>query len=253
MLKALATLFGGGVEAAPLPLTGTLYAIGDIHGHADKLKALLAQIAADAANQPGPITLVGLGDYLNRGPDSQGVLHLLRHGLPATWQTAFLRGNHEQKLLEFLAQPALHAEWLSWGGAETCQSYGLNPFNATGLRNPAALAAELEHALTETGDLPWLQATLLYHQAPPYSFVHAGVRPGLSLAQQMPEDLLYIREDWLGRPHGLPTVVVFGHTIMAEPLLLPDRIGLDTGAYQNGPLTAARLRANQTPVILQAT
>ncbi len=254
MLNTLSRLVGlRGANNAPPPLLGTYYAIADIHGHAAKLQALLAKITADAATQAGPITLLCLGDYLNRGPDSAEVLQTLRTGLPPTWQKVFLRGNHEQKLLDFLQAPAMHADWLGWGGTETCLSYGVKPYGATGLRPAAALAAELELALTETGDLPWLQATKLYHQASPYVFVHAGVRPGLSLAQQMTEDLLYIREDWLNRPHGLKDVVVFGHTIFAQPLLLPDRVGLDTGAYQNGPLTAARLTATQPPMILQAT
>lgn len=252
MLGNLAKLLGiGGAFNAPPALTGTYYAIGDIHGHAEKLSALLTQIEADAANQTGPITLVTLGDYLNRGPASAKVVQLLRHQLPAAWHTVFLRGNHEQKLLEFLANPAQHADWLGWSGTETCLSYGIKPYGATGLRPAAALAAELQLALQEAGDLAWLQATQLYHQAPPYTFVHAGVRPGLPLAEQMPEDLLYIREDWLNRPHGLPGMVVFGHTIFAKPLQTPDRLGLDTGAYQNGPLTAARLTANHPPTFLQ--
>jgi serine/threonine protein phosphatase 1 len=254
MLRRLTNLFGNrGAHNAPPPLLGTLYAVADIHGHAAKLQILLQRIAADAVAQPGPITLVCLGDYLNRGPASAQVLQTLRHQLPAAWQTVFLRGNHEQKLLEFLAHPHQHSEWLGWGGTETCLSYGVKPYGATGLRPAAAVAAELQLALEESGDLAWLQATRLHYQAAPYTFVHAGVRPGLALAEQLPEDLLYIREDWLNRPHGLPGVVVFGHTIFPQPLQTPDRLGLDTGAYQHGPLTAARLTATQPPTFLQTT
>jgi serine/threonine protein phosphatase 1 len=241
-----------GATQAPQPLTGTYIAVGDIHGHVDKLTALLASLQAEAATHPQPITLVCLGDYINRGPASAGVIATLRHNLPNGWNTIFLRGNHEQKLLEFLSRPEQNADWLGWGGVETCLSYGVKPYGNAGLRNAGAIAAELQEALTTTGDLAWLQATQLYHSATPYLFVHAGVRPGVPLKLQMENDLLYIREDWLNRPHGLNATVVFGHTIVEQPLVLPDRIGIDTGAYQGGPLTAAIITAHTAPTFKQA-
>ena len=252
MLGRLATWVNQrGAITAPLPLEGTVYVVGDIHGNLAKLQGLLKRIKGDSAKRTGPFTLVFLGDVINRGPDSAGVVKTLRTGLPKGWKIVTLRGNHEQALLDFLNQPDRYAHWLGWGGAETCQSYGIQPFGAKGLRAPAALAAEMAHELEKRGDRVWLEATVLSHVIGPYAFVHAGVRPGVALASQMPEDLLFIREDWANRPHQLPFTVIYGHTIYPEPLVANDRIGIDTGAYLNGPLTAAVLTATQPPEFLQ--
>jgi serine/threonine protein phosphatase 1 len=221
-----------------------IYAIGDIHGRADLLAQLLAEIRADAVNANGPVTVVGLGDYINRGPDSAEVLRLLRapENAPPQARCVWLRGNHEWALLAFLQAPKTATDWLFWGGQETLKSYGIAPLDRRAQLRPAeALAAELELTLTERGDLAWLQATVLMHQDDDYAFVHAGVRPRVKLGNQLEHDLLFIRDEWLNQPHGLPCKVVFGHTIFDEPWLLPDRIGIDTGAYQTGNLTCAVL------------
>lgn len=221
-----------------------IYAIGDIHGRADLVAQLLAEIRADALTATGPVTVIGLGDYLNRGPDSAKVLQLLRQteNVPSLAQCIWLRGNHEWALLEFLKAPKTATDWLFWGGQETLKSYGITPLDKRAqLCPPEALAAELQLTLAERGDLAWLQATALLHQEDDYAFVHAGVRPRVKLANQLEHDLLFIRDEWLNQPHGLPFKVLFGHTIMAEPLHLPDRIGIDTGAYLTGTLTCAVL------------
>jgi len=246
------TLRGAGGDSAAHagPRLGQLqagkrvYALGDIHGRADVLGQLLSEIQADAQTANGPVTVVGLGDYINRGPDSAGVLQLLRQAafFPDNAQCVWLRGNHEFALLEFLKAPLTAPDWLFWGGQETLKSYGIAPLDQRAQLRPAeALAAELEMALTERGDLAWLQATTLRHQEDDYAFVHAGVRPRVKLAHQLAHDLLFIRDEWLNQPHGLPCKVVFGHTIFDEPLHLSDRIGIDTGAYLTGRLTCAVL------------
>ena len=253
-MKRLRTLFGANTPRNDEnPLEGTVYAIGDIHGHAKKLKGLLKAIIAHSKNQSGPFTIVFVGDYIDRGPEIKETIRCVRHDIPAGWKAVYLRGNHEHELLTFLKTPASNMQWFQWGGVETCQDYGVQVYDAHGLRSPETLAAELLKAVTSNGDLAWMEATQLYHQIGPYTFVHAGVRPGISLANQMSQDLLFIRDDFHNRPHGLATTIIYGHTILAEPLLADDRIGIDTGAYTGGPLTAVALSATQPPEFVQYT
>ena len=234
----------GPLPAYTIPENTRVYAIGDIHGCADLLISLLKQIEHDAKGFSGTITLITLGDYINRGPDSKGVLKLLR-ALPQRFNPVFLRGNHEVELLSFLDKPEAYAHWLGWGGLETCASYGIAPYGARGTRSAGTLAAELELAMAETGDLAWLKNTLFKHTLGSYGFVHAGVRPKVPFEAQSEYDLVMIREDWINRPHGLPLKIVFGHTIFPEPLITPDRIGIDTGAYDSGVLTAVVLEGDE--------
>ena len=239
---------------------GVIYAIGDIHGRADLLDALLGKIATDIeAKKPDTVQVVFLGDYINRGPNSAQVIATLRHtALPllqaktqAPVTLICLAGNHERESLMFLQNPKHRPDWLGWGGITTLQSYGLQPHGAHGPREPEALAAELAHTLQDNGDLAWLSARPLMHVVGPYAFVHAGVRPEVPLKAQMEADLTFIREDWWNRPHGLPYTVVFGHTPVSAPLVTEDRIGIDTGAYRTGVLTCVVLQAGQPPHFLQ--
>jgi serine/threonine protein phosphatase 1 len=229
-----------------------IYALGDIHGCYDQLKALLARIAADYAVRARgrrPI-LVFLGDYVDRGPASDRVIDALiwlkrRPDL----EVRLLKGNHEQALLAFLARPEEGAGWLRFGGAETLASYGVAPpQDAAGYgrardelmeRMPAShlwLLQELEVMLT-VGD---------------YAFVHAGVRPGVPLAEQAEEDVLWIRQPFLEAPGPHDKVIVHGHTWRDErPQLHAHRIGIDTGVYATGVLTAVCLDG-EAREILQA-
>jgi serine/threonine protein phosphatase 1 len=228
---------------ASIPAGERVYAIGDVHGRADLQRDLLQRLVTHAGDTSDAVTVVWLGDYIDRGPDSAAVVdNLLQSPLPAGWRQVFLRGNHEQALLDFLAEPTRNTAWLAWGGIMALQSYGVQPYGARGLREPAALAAELQHALAERGHAAFYAATKLTFECGDYVFVHAGVRPGVPLARQLPEDLLMIREDFMGRPHNLGKTVVFGHTIVPQVLQLDDRIGLDTGAFETGVLSAACLR-----------
>lgn len=235
--------FGAGV-----PDGERVYAVGDVHGRADLLADLLEQIKADADGYTGPITFVGMGDYIDRGPHSMQVVELLLTALPANWNKVFLRGNHEQAMLDFLADPR-RSEWLAWGGLEALTSYDIQPFGARGVRDTAALAAELTHALVEKGHESFYNQTIMHYVCGSYAFVHAGVRPRVSLENQLPSDLLFIREDFMGRPHGLQYRVVFGHTILPDVMLGDDRIGLDTGAYQSGVLSAVALEGEHARVL----
>lgn len=243
----LANIFGKQEkeEAAQAPLgvvpAGTrVYAVGDVHGRADLLAPLLEAIKADAKGFKGHRVLVSIGDIVDRGPDSAGAVDLLQN-MPEGWETIVLRGNHEQALMDFMARPQQTAAWLAWGGVQALQSYGVQPYGATGVRPVEALAAELAHALQERGHTQFYTATRLYHVEGTVLFVHAGVRPGVKLERQMEEDLLMIREDFIGRPHHLPYRVVFGHTIVPQVQAEADRIAIDTGAYQSNRLSAVAL------------
>lgn len=236
---------------ATLPDAHRVYAIGDVHGMAGLLDRLLGSIRADAAGYMGQVHLVFLGDYIDRGPHSKPVLEILKNRpWPPEWQVTLLRGNHDQAALDFLDNPTTDSHWLAWGGDSVLAEYGLGLFQH-GVRTPLpALAQALKQQLEACGHLTVLQNTALHYTVGDYLFVHAGVRPMLAVADQLEHDLMMIRDDFAGRPHGLPYKVVYGHTITHVPLDLSDRLGLDTGAFSSGVLTAAVLE-NTTVRFLQ--
>ena len=200
-----------------------LLAVGDIHGCRQALRELLDRVAPTEHDQ-----LVFLGDYIDRGPDSAGVvgdLLALREHLPGT---VFLRGNHEQLLLEVLAG-ADPLNFLLNGGGETIASY----------RKAGGWPPPLVHQAFFASLLP------LFSSAE-FIFVHAGLRPGIPLAEQSSDDLLWIREDFLAAEGDWGKTVVFGHTPVEKPLLRPDRIGLDTGCVYGGRLTCCAVNTRQT-------
>ena len=244
---------GGGAPSAVLavPEGERVYAVGDIHGHDALLERLLDMIAADAKGYKGAVALVFVGDYIDRGPASREVLdRLVARGWPAAWQAVFLRGNHEQALLDFLDDPEGRPDWLSWGGVEALASYGVKLFSSEGRqRSVASLAAELEGVLEENGHLAFLKATTHSHVAGGVLVVHAGVRPGVPLARQLESDLRFIREGFVGVPHGLPYRVVHGHTIVPEVVVADDRVSIDTGAYEGGGLSAVALERDGVRVL----
>lgn len=256
MWQTLAKWFGEGA-GAPSSVMGRLpdglrvYAVGDIHGCLGKLDALMEKLEADAEGFGGKVRLVFLGDYLNRGPSSKQVLDMLvAKPWPAEWDAVFLRGNHEQALLDFVADPAGRPEWLGWGGVETLASYDIRPFDQRGQpRGPHLLATELAEAMEPAGHLVFLNNTQMTHVAGDYLFVHAGVRPHVPMNRQLASDMLFIREDFIGREHGLPYRVVHGHTIAPKVQVLPARIGVDTGAYAGGPLSAVALEGADVRII----
>lgn len=218
-----------------------LYAIGDIHGCLDELRALHDLIAVDAAErmQGGvrPVTLVYVGDYIDRGPDSRGVIDALLQPPPITGaDRIFLKGNHEEAMLNFLQSPEEAAGWLDFGGFETLASYGVQQRGGGAvwrMRLAEAMALQLppDHKLFFDG----LLSSWSYGE---YGFVHAGVRPGRPWEAQMPEDLLWIREPFLSSRARFEKRIVHGHTICTEPEVRAHRIGIDTGAYYSGILTA---------------
>jgi serine/threonine protein phosphatase 1 len=218
-----------------------LYAVGDVHGRKDLLDRLLTAILHDAACSRAPRRLiVFLGDYVDRGPESRQVIETLRLGPPKTPQWASfrwiaLRGNHEESLLRFLDDIDIGPMWLANGGLHAIHSYVGNAMPPAD--NLSALQAALRRALPPEhraflSDLP------LWHAEGDYYFVHAGIRPGVALAQQSPDDQMWIRRPFLTSAADHGKIVVHGHSIAPAPDVRPNRIGIDTGAYATGHLTA---------------
>lgn len=209
---------------------GRLLCIGDIHGCARELEILLVDV------DPGPLDrLVFLGDYVDRGVASADVIEILVELQKRLPQTVFLRGNHEEMMLDFLGLEGARGHiFLRAGGAETVASYGLDPAEAT---------PEKFHAALPEAHRVFLEGSLqLHHRAGAYLFVHAGVRPGVPLGDQDRDDLLWIREEFLGQPHRLPWTVVFGHTPQRAAVF--SRFGwiaMDTGCVYGGFLSCIDL------------
>ena len=228
-------------QAAPGWVAGgtRVYAIGDIHGCAGRLADLHRQVAADLAAAPiaRPL-LLHIGDYVDRGPDSAAVVRMLCQDqvLPGV-PTVNLRGNHEQMMIEALTGDRRKADhWLDNNAKATLRSWGVSA------RRPAR---EWREALTAQ-ELGFLNGLPFHHQLDGYLFVHAGVRPGVVLAQQTEEDMLWIRDeflDWRGPllPEQPEVAVVHGHTPKPRPTVGPHQLGIDTGAVKGGPLTCAVL------------
>jgi serine/threonine protein phosphatase 1 len=219
-----------------------IYAIGDIHGRADLLEKLQARIARDADRAAeGRKVVVYLGDYVDRGPDSAGVIDRLIDGPLDGLEQVFLMGNHEDFFLQFLQDPEVGPLWVSNGGDATLASYGLAGAQAYGAKDMAALSRALHDTLPDR-HLEFLKGLSVSHREGDYFFVHAGIRPGVPLDRQCEEDLLWIREPFLASPDDRDVVVVHGHTPVELPEVHSNRIAVDTGAVWSGRLTAAVLR-----------
>ena len=214
------------------------YAVGDIHGRLDLLDILLEKIEADIAAQDERKTfIVFLGDFIDRGPDSAGVIERLRTYRPSNATPIFLAGNHEEVLSRILeGETGIIPSWLKFGGADCARSYGMSAAELRRLNEEAAIGLVREHVpATHREFLDSLADTFTFGD---YLFVHAGIRPGIDLEEQNLSDLRWIREPFLSEPKAHPFMVVHGHTIVAEVEERPNRIGIDTGAYQSGRLTA---------------
>lgn len=230
-----------------LPPGVRVYAVGDIHGRFDLLTAMLERIQADAKSLPpgGKAHIVFLGDYLDRGNHSRSVLdHLIAWPLPR-FEPTFLRGNHEATMLQFLDDLSAGPGWLTYGGVNTLLSYGVRPpVDVPPRLRLAAVQWQLREAIP-TAHVAFLRRLQFYAEIGSYLFVHAGIRPGVPLDQQRYDDLVWIREDFLSSTADHGRVVVHGHTITMEAESLPNRIGVDTGAYATGRLTAAVLEGDE--------
>jgi serine/threonine protein phosphatase 1 len=246
----LRRLFGGRAAVRPgrIPAGHAVYAIGDIHGRLDLLDDLLVRISEDAkgyrADQQRDV--VFLGDYIDRGSESRGVVERLLADPLSGFSKVYLMGNHEEAMLAFLDGQSDGLDWLSFGGLETLLSYGV-PLRSMPRSEDAVLS--LRQSLVEAvprRHVDFFRSCILHHDAGDYVFVHAGVRPGIALEGQNPTDLLWIRDDFLRSKVPLPgRIVVHGHTICDLPQNREHRINIDTGAFVSGRLTCLVLRGTE--------
>ncbi|MDR7101836.1 metallophosphoesterase [Croceicoccus sp. BE223] len=231
-----------------LPEGERVYAIGDIHGHLSLFEDMIARIEADdAAREPADTTVILLGDLVDRGPDSAGVIAAARDRAGRR-RVRMLAGNHEEMFLRAFADETALRHFLRAGGRETLQSYFADPdeYRALALDD---LLARMPHVVP-AADLALMRGMEDLIRIGDYVFVHAGIDPSRPLDGQRTGDTRWIREPFLSHPDRLDVCVVHGHTIRSDvvvhaPRGWPNRIGIDTGAYQSGKLTAIGLQGTE--------
>jgi len=240
-------LNGSATSGAPAAPPGSvIYAIGDIHGESAKLDLLHSMIRADA-NQRGAArkVVVHLGDYVDRGPDCAGVIERLSGDPLPGFETVFIKGNHEDFMVQFLETGDREAGWLHNGGLDTLEGYGVDARECSPWRPDAiSLRDALDGALPERHKR-FLADLVLYHIEGDYLFVHAGIMPGRALEDQTPADMMWIRERFLHSEEDHGFMVVHGHTPRENPVIRPNRIGIDTSAVYGGRLTALILEGTR--------
>ena len=227
-----------------VPEGSVVYAVGDVHGRLDLLQALLGEVAADAAGRRATRrVLITLGDYVSRGCDSRGVVELLRSWRPRGFEVVSLRGNHEDLLLRYLdGDLAAGRHWFDYDGREALAHYGVRP--GPGCGSMEALRLGFRQALPPE-HLAFFRALPVSHGEGGYHFVHAGVRPGVPLPAQSRHDQMWIRRPFLDSEQDHGAVVVHGHSVVREPEVRRNRIGIDTGAYRTGVLTCLALEGER--------
>ncbi len=237
-------------RAAAVPNNQRIYAVGDIHGRADLLIALMELIKKDTASCVGVNKcVVFLGDYVDRGSQSKQVIDYLIHKIPPELKAVFLRGNHEEAMLLFLSGDTDAGRgWLQFGGEETLVSYNVNP------SHPRSSADLTTARLSLIEKLPalhrdFLISTQLSFTVGDYHFVHAGIKPGIPLDEQTSDDMLWIRNEFLSSRADHGKIIVHGHSIRSKPDIQPNRIGIDTGAYSSNHLTCLILQNTQRHII----
>lgn len=241
MIPSLRNIFRAAERSpeAAVPPGERVYAVGDIHGCAQLFAALIEAVDADdAAREPARTTVVLLGDLVDRGPDSAGVIALAR-GWQQRRRVRIIAGNHEEMFLESLDDQDVLRHFLRFGGRETLLSYPIAPddFDRASLDEVQALA----RAAVPVADLDFVRGFENFVAIGDYLFVHAGVNPRVPLDEQELGDLRWIRQPFLDHRDSFGPIVVHGHTVFERPEVRHNRIGIDTGAYASGRLTALGL------------
>jgi len=227
---------------------GTLvYAVGDVHGRADLLEKMHAAILKDSIDVPAERkVVVYLGDYVDRGPHSKKVVDILLDRPLKGFERVHLMGNHEAFLIEFLNDVEAGPGWFFNGGLATLSSYGVKMGKHDELSYEVLQRVQEEFvAKVPKTHLEFYKTLEFSRTEGDFFFVHAGIRPGVPLDNQTDEDMLWIREEFLGCEDDYGKVIVHGHTITWEPEVRPNRIGIDTGAFASGVLTALVLEGRE--------
>jgi serine/threonine protein phosphatase 1 len=214
-----------------------VYAIGDVHGRSDLLDLQHAMIEADFLASSVPVVhMIYLGDYVDRGPDSRGVLDRVGRTAKDFVKVTLLRGNHEEMLLRFLENSSVGGAWSQLGGAETMLSYGIDVRKVLAEDGYSGLSSEFKRRLPahHLALFAQMKASVVVGD---YFFCHAGVRPGVPLEEQRPQDLAWIRDTFLDSAEEFGKVIVHGHSPVEQPDFRKNRINIDTGAYATGRLT----------------
>ena len=202
-----------------------LFAIGDIHGCASKLKNILDKVHINAKRD----TLVFIGDYIDRGPDSKKVIDIILNVKRHMADVVCLIGNHEHMLINYYLHGMDEEMFFANGGDITAHDYGLKRTDRRVKMNIPD-----EH-------LDFYRSLLPYYETDQFIFVHAGLRPGIPLSRQHMDDIIWIRNDFINSTYNFGKKVVFGHTPLAKPLIELNKIGIDTGAVYGGKLTCIEL------------
>lgn len=227
--------------AASAPADTRIYAVGDIHGRADLLIEVIARIDDDIRRRPVAHAVeVYLGDYIDRGPQSRTVIDLLAVRLVAN-HAICLRGNHEAVMEGFLQDPSILHYWQQLGGMQTLASYGVE------LRNGTETAIDLHrsflNAFPRAHEL-FMQCLRPQFCCGDFLFVHAGIRPDVPIDRQDPNDLIWIRHEFLDSTRNHGRFIVHGHTPVPHPDIRKNRINIDTGAWKTGTLTCIAIEGS---------
>lgn len=249
MLKSFANLFRAkpAVSGAAVPDGTRYYVIGDIHGRNDLFEALIMAIEEEAAKSPDlEVRVVLLGDLVDRGPASAQVIANARDW-KSRRQVDILAGNHEEMFLQSFEKTQVLRHFIRHGGRETILSYGVpeDRYNQASVEE----LQELMHAHVPQEDRDFVSRFDEMIIAGDYLFVHAGIQPGVALEDQNREDLLWIREQFLDHEGQHPFYVVHGHTIFEDVEVRSNRLGIDTGAFRYGRLTALVLEGSSRRLI----
>ena len=235
------------VDNAQVPEGVRIYAVGDIHGRNDLLRRLHARIVKDAQSASANLrrVVIYLGDYVDRGLHSREVVDMLLDDPLPGFEAYYLKGNHDQQLLDFLASPASGANWMRYGGDATLYSYGIRFPKDQPRELHLKLMSEQLREVIPPRHLDFFQSLKLIFEAGDYLFVHAGIHPEKRMDEQTADDMLWIREEFLESDADLGKVVVHGHSVTDLPEVRDNRIGVDTGAVFSNRLSCLVLEGSR--------